>query len=63
MRWKPDPKFNRLYDGSWHTVFAWAPLKVEGTWVWLERLQRRYRTGRWSGDEPLWDHRLMELVA
>lgn len=36
MRWK----FNTNED--WHDWFAWHPVKLSnGTWIWLETIQRK----------------------
>lgn len=36
MRWKPKPP-NR----DWHRWFAWRPVKLGSTWVWLEVIERK----------------------
>ena len=36
MRW-PASNHHRYYWQSW---FAWHPVNVHGTWVWLEWLER-----------------------
>ena len=42
MRWSPQIKrLPEIID--WHTWFAWHPVKVHGTWVWLETIERRRR--------------------
>jgi hypothetical protein len=35
MRWKVQT------EKDWHTHFAFLPVKVQGEWVWLERVLRR----------------------
>jgi hypothetical protein len=30
----------RLYLGIWYPWYAWRPVKVEGRWVWLKRIER-----------------------
>lgn len=38
MQWTPklNPKYN------WHKWYAWHPVKIFGTWYWLEYVQRKY---------------------
>lgn len=36
MRWK-----EKIYEGpKWKRYFAWHPVKVDETWVWLEWIER-----------------------
>jgi hypothetical protein len=35
MRWK-----NKLVV-KWRPYFAWYPIQIDGTWVWLERVERK----------------------
>jgi hypothetical protein len=46
---------NRRYDRmkEWHCMFVWRPLRVNGTWVWLERVERRYNL-HWQNPSPLY---------
>lgn len=37
MRWKA-----KNYS-EWHPHFAWLPKKINGEWIWLERIIRRGR--------------------
>lgn len=30
-----------LYLGTWYPWYAWRPVKVEGRWVWLKRIERQ----------------------
>ncbi len=39
MRWKA----KNLKE--WHPHFVWFPKKINGEWIWLERLLRRGRLG------------------
>jgi hypothetical protein len=48
MRWKPKP----YYREKWHLWFAWRPVQInDGTWVWLERVYRKY-TMYYDGYDP-----------
>ena len=47
-----DAKYRLINGGYWHRWFAWHPVKVGHTWVWLETVMRRrmwYHTGVWCG--------------
>lgn len=37
MRWKIKPPKR---PDAWHSWFAWYPVKINGYWVWLERVLR-----------------------
>jgi hypothetical protein len=32
---------DRLEARGWHSWFAWHPVRIGMTWVWLERIERR----------------------
>lgn len=40
MRWKAKNL------NEWHPYFVWVPKKINGEWVWLERILRRGRSNR-----------------
>jgi hypothetical protein len=52
MRWKAyRDKRKRDLDG-WFIWFAWHPIQIDDTRVWLENVHRRIvidRNGRWIG--------------
>jgi hypothetical protein len=43
---------------EWHDVFLWFPMVVDGTWVWLESVERR---AVWDDHGPVkelvWEYR------
>ena len=42
MKWTPKPRFDEEKDYScWHTWFAWHPVKVDKSWIWLEKICRK----------------------
>ncbi len=46
MRWVTGPsRKDKLM--VWHKWFAWRPIKINGTTVWLETV---YRKGTWRND-------------
>ena len=48
MRWK-----EKVYEGpKWRSYFAWQPVKVDETWVWLEWIERQI--------EFMCDHAIVE---
>lgn len=66
MRYRPKPK--KTPDPYlWHFWFAWHPVKVKDTWVWLETVERRvtrpsegWPTGSrsWHWRRPKWQYAL-----
>lgn len=39
-------RWRSKYGDRWHDFFAWHPVTVkDGTWVWLEAVERRYMYG------------------
>ena len=65
MKWSGETEEQRESKWhKWHKWFAWFPLQMpDGTWVWLERVERRTKylaSYRWvyreigSDWEPLW---------
>jgi hypothetical protein len=38
MRWTP-----KELDTRWHPWFAWRPVCIHGTWIWLETVERALR--------------------
>jgi len=45
MKWSGETEEQRMVrEDEWHKWFAWFPLQMpDGTWVWLERVERRAR--------------------
>ena len=43
MKWSGETEEQRMVrEDEWHKWFAWFPLQMPyGTWVWLERVERR----------------------
>ena len=43
MKWSGETEEQRMVrEDEWHKWFAWFPLQMpDGTWVWLERVERR----------------------
>ena len=43
MKWSGETEEQRMVrEYKWHKWFAWFPLQMpDGTWVWLERVERR----------------------
>lgn len=35
-------------EGEWRRGLAWYPMKIEGRWIWLCRIERRNITCIWS---------------
>jgi hypothetical protein len=48
MRWKSTDY------GNWHSHFALKPIRVNGEWVWLERVIRRGQR-RINGGKTFWE--------
>jgi hypothetical protein len=57
MRWRSGSAPRRL----WNPKFAWLPIRVGFTWVWLERVDRRFDPGK--GEHGGWEHRLRKRVV
>lgn len=49
MRWK-----DNCYEGFSQPWFAWFPVNIEGSWVWLETVTR---TRTWIGDDWYWEYK------
>jgi hypothetical protein len=53
MRWQP-----KSCDWKgWHKWFAWHPVNVGGTMVWLETIYRKQK-GTGYGATPIWEYNL-----
>jgi len=44
-------RFTPTNIGDWHRWFAWRPVDVDGSWVWLEFVERK----RCYEDRPPYD--------
>lgn len=51
MRWNIRKEQDYL---EWHQWFAWHPVRINGQWVWLETVERKFDCG-WASD--WWDYR------
>lgn len=54
MRWRDDLD-------QWHRVFCWVPYLIDGTWAWLEHVERR-RTSVSLYDD-IFEYRLPALAT
>jgi hypothetical protein len=54
MRWTEKNKNSKYMQ--WHKWFAWHPVNIKGTWVWLERVYRKSVAGGYNGFE--WEYNL-----
>lgn len=44
---------------KWHPWFAWHPVKIEGKWYWLKRVERRgWRVDEYDHGYWHWEFRL-----
>lgn len=71
MRFNCERKERKNPQLEWHKWFAWYPVEINGTWVWLENLERRliveksmkfgkHIAGSWNCD-PYFEHREIEV--
>lgn len=63
MRWRPAP--TGVGRKLWHRHFAWLPVNIWGTWVWLEAVERRADISvrqHWVRNGFIWRWQDYELV-
>jgi hypothetical protein len=46
---------------SWHDWFAWHPIRINRTSIWLETVERRSDGWNAYNSEHIWKYRLKEL--
>lgn len=49
-------KNKKLKSLGWHEWFAWHPVVFDGTFIWLENIER----SRWFLREWQWDYRSLK---
>ena len=50
----------------WHDYFIWFPDVVEGHWVWLETVERRFvpdPSPCWAGGNDHWEYQLKRTLT
>jgi len=59
MKWKPK---TRAIPTQWHVKFLIFPRKIDGYWVWLETVERKWKKKIWeeTGWMNLYEWRLKD---
>lgn len=63
MRWITKEARLQKYYGSireWRLWFAWTPIRIGSTWVWLENVERRGEKKSWFKKSVTWSYRFIE---
>jgi hypothetical protein len=60
MQWKPKRKDPYRAYRNWQIWFAWYPVKIDDTWIWLESVRRIRRSTGFLFGPCYWQHELIE---
>lgn len=56
-------KINKTDYTKWHKWFAWHPVRLEDSWVWLTYVERKFHADHFSslaGIDGFWCYRGLE---